>query len=238
MYGFYIHGESVYEYTDVSMKEFQHNLLLESQGNMPARGLGGQGVYQTYEVYISPYLRHYLYACYSQLFLESQRSHRNLLHAVHPASWHFLGFTVGLSKIPHVFPQAIWSIKDSVNHAFQACVSRSERIILQKSILQKLFAFPPNIMHMNGSQNDGKSTKDLFFLDDVLSYGSALMLGLDFDLFVLYSTFFAVIESSLGNIYVSMLLTFIVEVVIRWYRKHEGMVNLSTKMIIDGRLFV
>lgn len=237
-WGFYIHGESIHAHADVSMEEFQNNLFLEAQGNLPVRGLGGQSRCQSFEVYLGPYTRQYLYMCYLEMHLEHQRSLGKREVAVNPARWHFLGLLFGFSRKPRVYSQAALAIRDRINYAFQQSVRRAESTLLVKFVLQKWLDFPPNVMYMNGPQRGDHGGKDLFFIDDVLSYGRAFMCGLDFDLFVLYAALFAAIDASLHNVYAAMVLTFAVEVVVLFYRVHEGLINLSQKTMIDDRFFI
>lgn len=237
-WGCYIHGESIHAHADVSMEEFQHNLFLEAQGNLPVRGLGGQSKCQTFEVFISPYSRQYLYMCYMEMHLERQKSHGKKPRTMNPAQWHFFSLLLGLSRKPRVYSQAALTIKDRINYAFQQSVRRAESSLLMKFVLQKWLDFPPNVMYMNGPQRGDRSGKDLFFIDDVQSYGRAFMCGLDFDIFILYASLFTAIDLSLHNIYAAMVLTYAVEVVLRMYRRYEGLINLSQKTLIDDRFFI
>ncbi|KAG5501356.1 hypothetical protein JKF63_03168 [Porcisia hertigi] len=237
-WGFYIHGESIHAHADVSMEEFQNNLFLEAQGNLPVRGLGGQSKCQSFEVHLGPYTRQYLYMCYMELHLEHQRSLGKHERAINTGQWHYLSFLLGFSRKPCVYSQTALAIRDRINNAFQQSVRRAESTLLVKFVLQKWLDFPPNVMYMNGPQRGDNGGKDLFFIDDVQSYGRAFMCGLDFDLFVLYAALFAAIDASLHNICVAMVLAFVVEVIVHFYRIREGLVNLSQKTMIDYRFFI
>lgn len=237
-WGFYIHGESIHAHADVSMQEFQNNLFLEAQGNLPVRGLGGLSKYQAFEVYLGPYTRQYLYMCYMELQLEHLRSLGKRERLVNPAQWHYLAFLFGFSRKPRVYSQAALALKERINNAFQQSVRRAESTLLVKFVLQKWLDFPPNVMYMNGPQRGDRGGKDLFFIDSAESYGRAFLCGLDLDLFVLYAALFAAIDASLRNPYAAMVLTFAVEVILRFYRVHEGLVNLSHKTMIDDRFFI
>lgn len=237
-FGYYIHGESIHAHADVSMEEFQNNLFLESQGNLPVRGLGGQNKCQTFEVYVGPYTRQYLNICYTEMAFEEMKSQGKPGKTVNPMKWHFFDCFSRLSRKARVFSQSTLAIKDRINHAFQESVRRAEGTLLVKFVLQKWLGFPPNVMYMNGPQNGEAGGCDLFFFDDVLSYGKAFMCGMDFDLFILYATLFASIDSSLHNIYASMVLTYAVEILFSWYRSSEGVANMSKKTRIDNRFFL
>jgi meckelin len=237
-WGFYIHGESIHAHADVSMQEFQHNLFLEAQGNLPVRGLGGLSKSQAFEVYLGPYTRQYLYMCYMEMQLEHLRSLGKREKLVNPAQWHYFSFLFGFSRKPRVYSQEELAIKDRTNNAFQQSVRRAESSLLVKFVLQKWLDFPPNVMYMNGPQRGDRGGKDLFFIDSPESYGRALLCGLDFDLFVLYAALFAAIDASLKNPYAAMVLTFAVEVVLHFYRVREGLINLSRKTMIDDRFFI
>ncbi|KPA73559.1 hypothetical protein ABB37_09855 [Leptomonas pyrrhocoris] len=237
-WGFYIHGESIYAHADVSMQEFQNNLFLEVQGNLPVRGLGGLSKSQAFEVYLGPYTRQYVYMCYMEMQLEHLRSLGKREKLVNPARWHYLTFLFGFARKPRVYSQAALAIKDRINNAFQQSVRRAESTLLVKFVLHKWLDFPPNVMYMNGPQRGDRGGKDLFFIDSAESYGRAFLCGLDFDLFVLYAALFAAVDSSLNNPYAAMVLTFAVEVVLRFYRVREGLINMSHKTMIDDRFFI
>ncbi|KPI85189.1 hypothetical protein ABL78_5734 [Leptomonas seymouri] len=237
-WGFYIHGESIHAHADISMQEFQNNLFLEAQGNLPVRGLGGQSKSQAFEVYLGPYTRQYLYMCYMEVQLEHLRSLNKREKLVNPAQWHYLSFLFGFSRKPRVYSPAALAIKDRINNAFQQSVRRAESTLLVKFVLQKWIDFPPNVMYMNGPQRGDHGGKDLFFIDSAESYGRAFLCGLDLDLFVLYAALFAAIDASLVNPYAAVVLTFTVEVVLRFYRVREGLINLSHKTMIDDRFFI
>lgn len=237
-FGFYIHGESIHAHADVSMEEFQNNLFLESQGNLPVRGLGGQSGCQTFEVYVSPYTRQYLNICYTEMALEECKTQEKRMKPVNPMKWHFADCLKAFSRKPKVFSPATLAIRDRINHAFQQSVRRAEGTLLMKFVLQKWFGFPPNVMYMNGPQGGERGGCDLFFFDNAISYGSAFLCGVDFDLFILYTTLFASIDSSLHNVYLSMVLTYVVEIAVSWYRRNEGVANISKKTLIDDRFFL
>ncbi|KAG5475237.1 hypothetical protein LSCM1_03348 [Leishmania martiniquensis] len=237
-WGFYIHGESIHAHADVSMEEFQHNLFLEAQGNLPVRGLGGQSKCQSFEVFLGPYTRQYLYMCYMEIYLEHQRALGKGECAVNPAKWHHFEFLSLFSRKLRVYSKAALAIRDRINYSFQQSVRRAESTLLVKFVLQKWLDFSPNVMYMNGPQRGEHGGKDLFFIDDVRSYGRAFLCGLDFDLFVLYAALFAAIDVSLHNLYAAVVLTFTVEVIVHFYRVREGLVNLSQKTMIDDRFFL
>ncbi|GET89645.1 hypothetical protein, conserved [Leishmania tarentolae] len=237
-WGFYIHGESIHAHADVSMEEFQNNLFLEAQGNLPVRGLGGQSKCQSFEVYLGPYTRQYLYMCYMEMHIENQRSLPNRQRTINPAQWHYFRFLFRFSRKLCVYTQTALVIRDRINYAFQQSVRRAESTLLVKFMLQKWLDFPPNVMYMNGPQRDDHCGKDLFFIDDVQSYGRAFLCGLDFDLFVLYAALFSAVDVALQNFYAAMVITFALEVVVHFYRAYEGLANLSRKTMIDARFFL
>ncbi|EPY31806.1 transmembrane protein 67 [Strigomonas culicis] len=228
-YGFYIHGESIHAHSDVSMEEFQNNLFLESQGNLPVRGLGGLSTCQTFEVYLGTYTRHYLYMCYAEMEVEHQRSLGKKVKPKSQTKWHFTDFLGIFSKKPRVYSRGALAIKERVNSIYQQSVRRAEGTLLVKFVLQKWFDFPPNIMYMNGALTNEKTDKDLFFIDETTSCSKAFMCGLDFDLFLLYTMLFAALDCALHNIFASMVITFAVEIVFTVYRSQEGLRNMSKK---------
>lgn len=241
-WGYYIHGESIHAHADVSIEEFQENLFLEAQGNLPTRGLGGQAHCQTFEVFIGPYMRQYLMVKYAEL----QREHHMQLGGAagrphlghHRRVFEFLFGMPGMTRVHS--PNAI-SIKQQLNVSFQSCVRAAEKLLLPKFGFHAWLDFPPNVMYMNGPfAGEGNMTggKDLFFLDDVENYGYSLLYGIDLDLCLFYLLLFVSIDGSLLNVYAAMVITYAVDAVLVWYRGMEGQANLGRKTLLDDRFFV
>ncbi|KEG08082.1 transmembrane protein 67 [Trypanosoma grayi] len=238
-WGYYIHGESIHAHADVSMEEFQQNLYLESQGNLPVRGLGGQSKCQTFEVFMGIYMRQYLYMCYAEIEAEHQRSRGSVALSVRPGRrWHFLECVFGISRKLRVYGSETLAVKKRINSSLQQSVRSAEGTLLMKFPLHRLFDMAPNILYMNGPQSGDKSGKDLFFVDSVTSYGNAFLYGIDLDLFVLYMMLYATIDAAMHNVYAAFVITFALEIVIRWYRMSEGLANISAKTLIDDRFFL
>lgn len=241
-WGFYIHGESIHAHADVSVEEFQENLFFEAQGNLPTRGLGGNAQCQTFEVFLSTVARQYLNVKYAELQREFQiqiggaSGPPHIGH--HRRIFEFLFGMPGLTRL-HT-PNAI-AIKTQLNNSFKNCVRAAEKLVLPKFGMHALFDFPPNIMYMNGPfAGEGNATggKDLFFLDDSENYGSSLLYGIDADLCIFYMLLFVAIDSSLLNVYASMVITYVIEWLVMSYRATEGTANLGRKTLIDDRFFV
>ncbi|ORC86407.1 uncharacterized protein TM35_000281230 [Trypanosoma theileri] len=238
-WGYYIHGESIHAHADVSMEEFQQNLFLESQGNLPVRGLGGQSKCQTFEVFMGIGTRQYLFMCYSEIETERQRSLGKGMVFVRPGKqWHFFQSIFGFSRKSRVYNSETLAIKKRINSALQQSVRSAESTLLMKFPLQRLFDLAPNILYMNGPQSGDRMCKDLFFVDDVKAYGNAFLYGIDMDLFVFYTMLYVSIDAAMHNVFAAFVITFALEVVIRWYRGTEGVVNISSKTLIDDRFFI
>ncbi|RNF04968.1 transmembrane protein 67 [Trypanosoma conorhini] len=238
-WGYYIHGESIHAHSDVSMEEFQQNLHLESQGNLPVRGLGGQSKCQTFEVFMGIYMRQYLYMCYAEIEAEHQRSLGKASAPIRPGRrWHFLEGVIGFSRKSRVYDTETLAVKKRINTVLQQSVRSAEGTLLMKFILHRLFDVAPNILYMNGPQSGDRSGKDLFFVDDVLAYGNAFLYGLDPDLVVWYALLYTSFDAILHNVWEALVITFLVEFVVRWYRMRAGVANISSKTLIDDRFFL
>jgi meckelin len=139
---------------------------------------------------------------------------------------------------PDVFTSRTMEIKRNINAAFQQCVHGAEKSILSKFGLHALMDFPPNVLYMNGPRSGEKEGTDLFFTDDAESYGASLMYGLDFDLFIFYMLFFLSVDSALNNTFGSMTLTYLLELLVVFYRSREGQANIGSKTLFDDRFFL
>ena len=239
-WGYYIHGESIHAHADVSIVEFQENLQREARGDLPARGLGGQDQCQTFEVFIGSYMRHYLYVCYAELAREHQMS---LMGGAAPViagrQVSFFRFAQRtLRGLPSVFSTQAIHIKNQINSAFQQSVRSAEKSLLGKFGLHSYLDFPPNIMYMNGPFAGDNSGRDMYFFDDFEHYGQALMYGIDFDIFLFYVLLFLAVDTSLHNTYISMVIVYIVELVLSWYRATEGEANVAAKSLLDHRFLL
>ena len=239
-WGYYIHGESIHGFADTSMEEFQEQLKQEATGNMPKRGLGGIGDCQTFEVYIGGVLRHYLYVNYYELMGEEQKALRGEAGPVHQGHHRkcFEFLTGGTGK-PDVFTPRTMEIKKNINTAFMQCVRGAEKNILSKFGLHAIMDFPPNVMYMNGPfAGDKKAGTDLFFTDEVVSFGNSLLYGMDWDLFLFYLLFFVALDSAMHNTFASITITYVLELIIVWYRRREGEANIGAKTLFDDRFFL
>lgn len=230
MWGFYIHGRSIHAHADVNMEEFQKNLALEAEGNLPVRGLGGQSQCQTFEVFLGPYMRQYLYMCQIEMMIQHQKDGA-IKKVTNPAAWHVLECVS--KRKSEVYSKEAMVIKDQVNQALQRTVHRAEGSLFSKMTLHKLLNFPPNIMYMNGAQRGDRGSKDLFFFDQNMSFERAFMCSLDFDLFVLYTGLFAAIDAAIENVFISMLVTAALEFLFQMYRTREGRANFCIKTLIN-----
>ena len=242
-WGFYIHGESIHAHSDVSMVEFQENLKREAQGLMPARGLGGQEQCQTFEVFIGPALREYLYLAYMRLSIDNARSlNGDVANGVQPAArqhrrvFEFLLGRPGHSK---TFSEETINVKRLINDAFTASVRGAETALMNKFPMHRFFDFPPNILMMNGTFSaDHSRPSDLYFLDDFMHYGKFLLFGIDHDLFIFYTLLYFAIDTSLLNSYVAMIIVYLVDLVLVQYRRLEGQANMGAKTLFDERFFL
>eukprot|EP00796_Vickermania_ingenoplastis_P011417 gene11417-7921_t len=230
MWGFYIHGRSIHAHADVDMTEFQRNLSLEAEGNLPVRGLGGQSQCQTFEVFLGPYMRQYLYMC--QIEMKAQHKKDGAIQTItNPAAWHVLECLA--TRKSEVYSDEAMAIKDQVNQALQRSIHRAEGSLFSKMALHRLLHFPPNIMYMNGAQRGDKGSKDLFFFDKDKSFEQAFMCNLDFDLFMLYTGLFALIDSAFENVFIAVVVTCILEFLCQMYRHKEGKSNFCSKTLIN-----
>jgi meckelin len=239
MWGFYIHGESLHAFADASIEEFQSNLAREASGQLPQRGLGGVQQCQTFEVFIGAYLRQFLYACYSHLYVEAGVA---LSGAVGPvdAGHHrrCFEFLLGGAGRPRVFTPQTLSIKRQINAALKQTVRNAEKSLLNKFGLHAAIDFPPSVMDMNGPMAGARTGTDLFFIDTPLNYGQAFLSGLDFDLFVLYGLLYVTMDANILSTFWSLLTVYLIDIGIEWYRGREGTANLGSKTLIDDRFFI
>lgn len=236
MWGFYIHGRTVHAHADVNMVELQRNLALEAEGNLPVRGLGGQNKCQTFEVFVSPYMRQYLYLCEMEIEYQHHLKEfggsepcRNLQKTYkNPASWHFFEFLKRRKKRDVLYSKGGMMMKEQINQSLQQCVHRAEGSLFSKMILQRLIDFPPNIMYMNGAQRDDVGSKDLFFFDPEMSFKKCFLCYLDFDICLFFTGFFGIV-AAVSNVYIAIIATIFVEFLIQVYREKEGRATFSLK---------
>lgn len=230
MWGFYIHGRSIHAHADVNMADFQKNLSLEAEGNLPVRGLGGQSQCQVFEVFLGPYMRQYLYMCRMEMDLKCLEGKAAAKGAIIDASsWHFFGFL--FRKKSNVYSHESMAIRDHINQTLQRSVHSAEGFLFSKPVLHRLLDVPPNIMYMNGALRGESGTKDLFFYDQGMSFVKAFLCYLDFDLFVLYTAVFTLVDVALDSLFFSILSICALEFVLVLYRHGEGKWNLCSKTL-------
>ncbi|SCU64834.1 Meckelin (Transmembrane protein 67), putative [Trypanosoma equiperdum] len=238
-WGYYIHGESIHAHSDVSMEEFQQNLCLEAQGDLPVRGLGGQSECQTFEVFMGVHTRQYLYVCSASIEEEQQRALGKPPSPVYTGKkWHFLKCLFGVSRKPRAYDSGTLALKKLINDTLRKSIRRAEGTLLSKSVMHGSLDIAPNVLYMNGPQSGDKAGKDVFFVDDVTAYGKAFLYGIDIDLFIFYMMLYASVDVATHNLFYAFAITFAVEFLLRWYRMTEGVVNISSKTLIDDRFFI
>lgn len=235
MWGFYIHGRTVHAHADVNMVELQRNLALEAEGNLPVRGLGGQNKCQTFEVFVSPYMRQYLYLCEMEIEYQhhlkefgSSEPCRNLQKTYkNPSSWHFFEF-LRRKKREVLYSKGGMMMKEQINQSLQQCVHRAEGSLFSKMFLQRWIDFPPNIMYMNGAQRDDVGSKDLFFFDPEMSFKKCFLCNLDFDICLFCTGIFSIF-TAVSSVYIAIIVTIVFEFFIQGYRGKEGRATFSLK---------
>lgn len=239
-WGFYIHGESIHAHSDISVEEFQENLKREAQGNLPARGLGGQDLCQTFEVFIGTVLRQRLYVCYAELYQEYMKALNGEAGPVdarhHRRCFEFL--TGGPGQTRTFTPETL-VLKERIQNAFKESVRAAEKSLFAKFPLHNLLDYPPNIMFMNGTYaGEASLSRDVFFFDDVTGFGRSLLISIDLDIFLFYVLLFLSIDTSLYNTYIAMTITYIVDLLLVYYRGKEGQANIGAKTLFDDRFFL
>ena len=238
-WGFYIHGESIHQHSDVSMEEFQANLKAEAMGHMPSRGLGGQDQCQAFEVFIGAYMRQYLYLCYADLEMEYRRAlHGEAGPVVAGKHKKCFDFLVGGPGKTRTFTEETLVIKRRINEAFMQSVRGAESSLMNKFGLHSLLDFPPNILFLNGAFAGDNSGKDIYFLDSFDHWGRFLLYGLDMELVIFYILLFFAIDTSLHNSFAAMIIVYVVDILLVWYRAREGEANMGAKTLFDEKFFL
>lgn len=230
MWGYYIHGRTIHAHADVNIRDFQRNLAIEKEGNLPVRGLGGQSKCQTFEVFLGPYMRQYLYMCQMEIVFQQQKDGA-VRSASNPGAWKLL--RLGGKRKQKTYSVELMTIRDQINQALQKCVHRAEGALFSKKTFHRLFSIPPNVMYMNGAQCGDAGSKDLFFFDKDMSFERCFFLHIDFDLFIFYTGLFTTLNATIHNVLVAMLITYLCEVVVYMYRTKEGKKNFCSKTLIS-----
>ena len=241
--GYYLHGRSIYQHTDVSMREMGANLQEEMEGMAPPRGLGENSDCQTFEMFVTQQFRDAFDDCYGDVTNNfslipcakkaPSRAPRGPPRATGPGAR--LGEAVpGEPRRNQSGPSdqtlAAYSRVNSFltefidRHGSSPGADAGYRIETRPAI-SKLLRVPPDMGHGACVLNPSSLT----------SFTNVTLYGIELPLLLLNIMVFALSDIAFNNTFISALIVWLVEQFIVRLRTWMGAKNMTQKTLVDER---
>ena len=222
-YGYYIHGKSVHQFSDASVREFQAMLQREEEGAIPMRGLTGPNTAQTFEIVTDDELSEFLWKTQAQLarerFVPSQATNR-------PRRCY--EYVLGRSSRNVLTQEALRHLQE-LNRRLQSAVTRvGDETLLKTPIHRSLGVIPFSFA--------GMPTR--FFIDNDSTWTNCILLSLEISLSNLALLSYLAVDFTFSNSIVAACVAFIVVYFVQVVRSIFGNTNLGNKTMIDDRFFL
>ena len=227
--GYYLHCRSPHPYSDGSMEELVDMLHYEESGLTTDRSLsGGPAEVQSFNIYVSGEWRLKYDEIYSNMtslstvneVLSSGRIlNRNNIMA------RFFGPTAQPTK------QSMSAWKKMTKFLQDFVENEAKRtIITNQSFLEKLLLQPPALAISN--------QPSIFIPDPHFQYCRLLFLGRETDLLLFNILTYSVVDLWFSNTAASILITYLLNLAITWFRQSLGQANIAKKTLIDERFLI
>ncbi|KAJ9465389.1 Meckelin (Transmembrane protein 67) [Diplonema papillatum] len=222
-YGYYVHGKSVHQFADASVREFQVMLKREEEGSIPMRGLAGQSDEQCFDMLIDDALYQFLWE--TQMVLARER-----VPAQNPAARprRCYEYLLGRSNYNILTHEALRHLQE-LNRRLQELVTKAADEVQVKLPVHRSLGFVP--MAFPG-------TPTRFFVDSDQSWTKCLLVSAEFPLANLALLIYLAIDWSFANAFVAASVAFVLVLAFQTIRKVFGVTNLSRKSMIDDRFFL
>jgi len=237
--GWYVHGRSLFNFSDNDMPSIERSMDEYADANVPYRGLkpsgevtgGNFGSYwdnknesenQVFEIFLTREVR----KKYDQDYITNLEEHRAtaLGAGAMPAA---ALFTPLPPPSPFLFRRyseiGAWFMR-----FIQAVESQSVQLVTRRPFLEQLgFSMAPDMLLIG---------QPLFYHDPHDRWMQALFLGIESDLIAFNMLLVLTIDFYEKNLFLAFVLTLLVDKIIAWYRQHVGSRNLCEKTALDERL--
>ncbi|XP_040265597.1 meckelin-like [Bufo bufo] len=211
-YGYYIHGRSVHGQADVSMETMLENLRKEEDNLCPLRGLEAGAEQQTFEVLLSERVREQ-YEKIMQPLMEAPRgpksgNEKNPMLQQRIKTYYTINRFLS-GFLDHVYKDMDYMVKDK---------------LFLESVLDLEFQQPID--------------KSIFYNDERLRFGRALFYGNELVLLLFDTLLFCVIDLGTQNFVLATIITFVVQMLVKFLRSEIGKKNLSMQTMVEENFLI
>lgn len=233
LHGYYIHGQSPAGKADTNLDELLRFLEEEGTGRVRGRGLVEKDNedLQTYEIYISYKMRTMydgLYGLQSETMILSAQNRDKLANQSRIVNiLRHLPKSLQIDKIYKLKTYMNAELKEKI----QKISSQPQRYVREKTYLQRFFDYPP--LEVVGNTED----EIVLYKDPNMNFDEILISGIEWDWFIWDILVFQMWQLTIGNLYLSVYLTFICDEIMFRARTFFGEKNLAKKAIIDNKFF-
>eukprot|EP01059_Diplonema_ambulator_P019743 TRINITY_DN33389_c0_g1_i1.p1 TRINITY_DN33389_c0_g1~~TRINITY_DN33389_c0_g1_i1.p1 ORF type:complete len:901 (+),score=270.78 TRINITY_DN33389_c0_g1_i1:284-2704(+) len=221
--GFYIHGKSVHQFADASVREFQAMLKREEEGGIPMRGLAGQSGHQTFEILIDDHLARFLFE--TQMLLNRERMPSQQMLA-RPRRCYELLLGRGAKNI--LTQDALMQLQE-LNKVLQSLVTKIVDDVQLKTAVHRSLGIIPFVF-------PGMPTR--FFLETDTAWMKCILLYLEPAISNCALLLYLSLDFQYQNSLVAASVAFLLILFLQSVRKVLGVTNLAQKTMIDDRFFL
>eukprot|EP00899_Mesostigma_viride_P010701 jgi/Mesvir1/19632/Mv09918-RA.1 len=228
--GYYLHGRSLMTFADTGMLDMSAELRREQDGVVAARGLTSHAERrelmdnQTFEIYITPELRakvdNKLYRRIDDAMLRARETGRLGVAA-----------QAGL-QAPLVPEETTLRAQLEIASLFRKFISQFEvdiNQVTERTFFSSLFSVPPDMFQLR---------QPIFYHDFKHRFSNVLFYGKEVQLLLFNIIIFGIVDCFLKNTGAAVLITYVVEEVIKYLRHQMGENNISKKSLVDGKFLI
>lgn len=212
LFGFYIHGRSVHGRADTDMWEMNSQLRKEEEDLTGRRGLLPEDDRQTFEMHLAPKLRD----DYDRIMADFATAPQRGMHSKR---------TRGCSdQSIHTHAKIARMLSTFLDHAYR----NLDYCVKDKLFMERLLGNLPQVMEQS-----------IFYSDHGHSFDAVLFFGNEFALFAFESVLFGIIDyGSDGNVILAIVLTWVIQFILRHVRNVGSKKNLARKTLVDERFLI
>ncbi|KAJ3122034.1 Meckelin [Nowakowskiella sp. JEL0407] len=219
-HGYYIHGRSVHGSADTDMQEMNANLKKEENDLVPKRGLNDSDQ-QSFELVVSQGFKN-LYRKVYQVVV-SQENNKLSKPALRLRR-------LNIRESPASASSTSIKAYETINKFICSFIDKNSKehqyVIRTKSYFEKLFGASPDMTGMS------------IFFHDELGISRVLLYGVEFMHLILLILLYNMIDILTDNSYLAILVTYVLDIVIRIVRSVFGERNISKKSLLDWKFLV
>ena len=213
--GYYIHGRSVHDHTDVDMEKLNDNMVQESNGNVGLRGLQASSDKQVFHVYLEDDFSYSLNETYSGILRSFTR--KALVKAK-------------AQNIKSRLEVELMAAFDTLNRYLRKFFDGNDDhpySIQNSTFIENFLGTGPLV-----------GDTSILTIQGDFSYRESLLIGIEWTLNVMYLLLFAGVEMETKSPSIAAFVVFIFDQLIMYFYSNKAKANLSRKAIIDKRYIV